>query len=181
MYSIRRVSECLPLCQNWVTPPPPPQVSVSPPLDQRGVEQHSLAGEGGPNSDDWKEGLALSILCGLHIQYTKSIRVSLPSSELGPPTPSPASEIMCPYLCPGGEPHSVARQDRRRWGDPIPTKGQKLWYLYYNPSTLCTVQQRGLNIEKVPCSFPPSSHRRQEIRVHYCTKSQSDVTKMGKL
>ncbi len=59
--SIHRVQEFLSLCQNWVTPPPPPQVSVSPHLDQRGVEQHSLAGEGGPNSDDWKEGLALSM------------------------------------------------------------------------------------------------------------------------
>jgi hypothetical protein len=70
--SIPRVQEFLSLCQNWVTPPPPPQVSVSPPLDQRGVEQHSLAGEGGPNSDDWKEGLALSILyCVdyIHIVY----------------------------------------------------------------------------------------------------------------
>ncbi len=34
---------------------PPPQASVAPPLDLRGGEQHSLAGEGvgGPKSGDW--------------------------------------------------------------------------------------------------------------------------------
>ncbi len=45
---------------------PPPQASVSPPLDPRGGgEQHSLKGEGvgGPNPDDfWIESLALCIL-----------------------------------------------------------------------------------------------------------------------
>ncbi len=41
-------------------------MSVSPPLDPKGGEQHSLAGEGGgPNSDDWIEGQALCILSGL--------------------------------------------------------------------------------------------------------------------
>ncbi len=42
-----------------------PQASVSPPLDPKGEEQHSLGGEGvgGPDSDDCKESLALCILC----------------------------------------------------------------------------------------------------------------------
>ncbi len=42
------------------------QASVSPPLDPKGRKQHFLAGEvvGGHNSDDWKESLALCILCG---------------------------------------------------------------------------------------------------------------------
>jgi hypothetical protein len=34
---------------------------------KREGEQHSLAGEGGPNSDDWIESLALCILCEPHI------------------------------------------------------------------------------------------------------------------
>ncbi len=46
-------------------PPTPSPASVCFPLwTQRGEEQHSLAGEGvgGPNSDDWKESLALCLL-----------------------------------------------------------------------------------------------------------------------
>ncbi len=40
---------------------PPPQPARVSPLDPKGEEQHSLAGEGmgGPNSDGWKESLAL--------------------------------------------------------------------------------------------------------------------------
>ncbi len=45
-------------------PPQPPQASVSPPLGPKGEgEQHSLAGEVGPNSDDWTESLALCMFC----------------------------------------------------------------------------------------------------------------------
>ncbi len=49
--------QCLSLRRNWVPTPPLPKASVSPPLE----EQHPLADEGvgGPNSDDWKESLAL--------------------------------------------------------------------------------------------------------------------------
>jgi hypothetical protein len=54
-------------------PTPSPLVSVSPPLDQKGEEQYSLAGEGvgGPNSDDWKESLALCIV------YTESVTINV--------------------------------------------------------------------------------------------------------
>jgi hypothetical protein len=37
------------------------------------LEQHSLAGEGGPNSDDWKESLALCLLCGLMASTGNSV------------------------------------------------------------------------------------------------------------
>jgi hypothetical protein len=58
---------CMPHRRNWFPPPPHPKVSVSPLGSKGGGEQHSLAGEGvgGPNSDDWIEGLALCILSGL--------------------------------------------------------------------------------------------------------------------
>ncbi len=55
-YCIHRVPEL-------GSPHPLPRKRVClPPWTQRGEEQHSLAGEG-PNSDDWKESLALWILC----------------------------------------------------------------------------------------------------------------------
>jgi hypothetical protein len=62
LYDTYRVPECLFLRPKWLPPPPHPQASVSPP------QQHSLAGEGagGANSDDWRECLALCILCGLN-------------------------------------------------------------------------------------------------------------------
>jgi hypothetical protein len=66
-YRIRRVPVCRSPRRNWVPPPPLPQASVLPPWTKGGRgEQHSLAGEGvgGPNSDDWLESVALSILCG---------------------------------------------------------------------------------------------------------------------
>jgi hypothetical protein len=43
------------------------------------------------------------------------------SSELGPPTPSPASECVSPQDPSWGETHSLA-------GERVPTVGQKLWY-----------------------------------------------------
>jgi hypothetical protein len=47
--------------RNWVPPPPPPQAGVSPLLDPGGGATLAC-GWGGPNSDDWKERLALCIL-----------------------------------------------------------------------------------------------------------------------
>ncbi len=46
--------------------PLPPQASVPPPLDSKGGEQHSLAGEGaeGLYSDDWTESLWVSTFLG---------------------------------------------------------------------------------------------------------------------
>ncbi len=60
------VPECMPHRRNWSPPPPHPDVSVFPPWIQRG-EPHSFAveGVGGPNADDWIEGLALCVLSGL--------------------------------------------------------------------------------------------------------------------
>ena len=59
--------ECMPHRRNWFPPPPHPDVSVSPSLDPKGGEPHSLAVEwvGGPNSDDWIEGPELCILYSL--------------------------------------------------------------------------------------------------------------------
>ncbi len=49
------------------TPPPKiPHLSVSFPRNQEG-DAHSPAGEGaggGPNSDDWRKGIVLCLLCG---------------------------------------------------------------------------------------------------------------------
>ncbi len=55
---------------------PPTQSSGSEfvsPLGSKGGKQHSLAveGVGGPNSDDWIEGLALCILSGLGGRVTR--------------------------------------------------------------------------------------------------------------
>ncbi len=48
-------------------PPTPSESECVSPLGSKGREQHSLGGEGvgGPNSDDWIEGLALCIISGL--------------------------------------------------------------------------------------------------------------------
>jgi hypothetical protein len=51
------------------SPFPLSRKQVYPPLGTKG-EQHSLAGEGagGTNSDNWKENLALCLLCADNIQ-----------------------------------------------------------------------------------------------------------------
>jgi hypothetical protein len=63
------VLECMPHGRNW-SPPPRPLILMwvcPPPWIQRGGETHSFAfeGVGGPNADDWIEGLALCVLSGL--------------------------------------------------------------------------------------------------------------------
>jgi hypothetical protein len=60
-----RVPECLSLRPNWLPPSPSSSSEVSTPLEPTGVT-HSLAGEaagGGTNADDWRESLALCLLC----------------------------------------------------------------------------------------------------------------------
>ncbi len=67
----------------WAPPPPLPQESEyplylpPPPLTKRGEGQHSLAGEGagGANSDDWRESLALCILCVLTAQGKTMVKI----------------------------------------------------------------------------------------------------------
>jgi hypothetical protein len=49
---IPREPQCLSPPPNWYSPPPLPHVS--------------LTGWGSPNSDDWRKGLALYLLCGLY-------------------------------------------------------------------------------------------------------------------
>ncbi len=51
----------------------PASECVPPPEPKGGGGQHSLAGEGtgGANSDDWRESLALCLLCELQYLVTK--------------------------------------------------------------------------------------------------------------
>jgi hypothetical protein len=51
-------------------------------------------------------------------------------------------------------------------------------YDWCDADSVC-VEQRGLNGKRGPHSFYPLSRGLQET--HYCTKSPSDVAKMGKL
>ncbi len=62
-------------------------------------------------------------------QSIQRARLSVKSSELGSPTPSPAREGCSPPFGSrgGGGAHSLAGER----GDPIPTKGQTLWYSMY--------------------------------------------------
>ncbi len=66
-------------------PPPHPDVSVSPPLDPKGGEPHSFAVEevGGPDADDWIEGLALCVLSGLSSRVKRKRPFTQRRPELG--------------------------------------------------------------------------------------------------
>jgi hypothetical protein len=55
--------------------------------------------------------------------------VSVPSSEFGPPTPSPASECVLP---PGSKGVSKTRLRVRGWADPIWTTGENAWHSVYS-------------------------------------------------
>jgi hypothetical protein len=73
----------------------------------------------------------------LKAQIIQSARLSVHSSELGPP--SPGRECCSfPLQVQGGRPTHLRE---RGVGDPIPKKGQTLWYfmfctlVYYNPFT----------------------------------------------
>ncbi len=61
-------------------------------------------------------------------QIIQSVRLSVQSSELGPPTYSPASKCCYPPLGPRGR-HTRLRGSG--FGDPIPMKGQTFWYSIY--------------------------------------------------
>jgi hypothetical protein len=58
----------------------------------------------------------------------QSARLSLRSSELAPPAPSPGSEC-CPPLFQGGGAHSLVGKGA---GEPVRTNGHTLWYSKYN-------------------------------------------------
>jgi hypothetical protein len=61
-YIIHRVPEYLSVPSSELGPPTPPsQASVSSPWNQRGGATLAC---GGPNLDDWRESLALCLLCG---------------------------------------------------------------------------------------------------------------------
>jgi hypothetical protein len=71
LYGVHKLPNCLSLRRNWVPPPLPPRECVSPPLDPKGEEQHSMRVREGPNSDDYKESLAFCILykCTVHCDW----------------------------------------------------------------------------------------------------------------
>jgi hypothetical protein len=58
-------------------------------------------------------------------KYTQSVRLSLQSSELGPPSPHPQASV-APPLVPGGGGNTRLRERGR--GKTIRTNGQTLWY-----------------------------------------------------
>ncbi len=93
---------------------PSPASECVPPLGPKlGGEQHSLAGEGvgGPNSDDWRESLALRILCA---------------------SPPPPKRVCLLSWTQRGKQHSLGGV---RLGDPIWTtghNGQKAWHSVYS-------------------------------------------------
>jgi hypothetical protein len=62
-FTISRVPQCLSHRPNWVRRPPLPQASVPPPEQKRGGGNTRLrgGGVGGPDSDDWRESLALCV------------------------------------------------------------------------------------------------------------------------
>ncbi len=78
----RRISQCLSPRPNWVHPPPIPQASVSSPPEPKVGEgrQHSPAGKGlgGPNSDDWRESLALYLVYSVPLSIDR--KYAVPSS-----------------------------------------------------------------------------------------------------
>jgi hypothetical protein len=84
---MHRVPECLSFRQNWV-PPLSPQASVAPPQDPsigRGGG-HSLTGEGGSNSNEGTETLALHGYYNPSASYTEGDDVVVlgPRSSLLP-------------------------------------------------------------------------------------------------
>ncbi len=61
------VPECMPYRRNSFPPTPSSGLEYVSPRGSKGGEPHSFAVEevGGPNADDWIEGLALCVLSGL--------------------------------------------------------------------------------------------------------------------
>jgi hypothetical protein len=81
-------------------------------------------------------------------QSIQSARLSFQSSELGFPHPITRKEVL---LLPqfGSKGGDTLAWGGRGWGNPIPTKGQTLWYSmyeYYNPSTVSTHHKASVSI-----------------------------------
>ncbi len=81
---IPRVPQCLSPRPNWDSPTPSPASDCASPRNQRGgVRGHTrlrVRGWGSPNSDDWRIGLALCLLCGLFLYFFVFVVVLLPHS-----------------------------------------------------------------------------------------------------
>ncbi len=71
------------------------------------------------------------------LQYTLSttVRLSL-RSNLVTPNPLTHKQVWSPPQDPSGGRHTRLRGRGWGWGDPIPTKGQKLWYSMYTITPL---------------------------------------------
>ncbi len=79
-YQITRV----PVPSSELAPPAPsPPSECVPPLEPRGGGQHSLAveGAGGANLDDWRESLALCLLCVWSHTYLLCMRMEIQSKK----------------------------------------------------------------------------------------------------
>jgi hypothetical protein len=75
---------------------------------------------------------------GILVNIVYSTRVSVPWSELGPTTTSPASECGSPQDLSEGETHSLAGEEVREPNSDERTDTLVL-YAYYNPSTLQSI------------------------------------------
>ncbi len=65
---IYRVPYCMSPRRNWDSPPPLSPASVPLPLEPKRGGGHTrlrVRGWGSPNADDWRNSLALCLLCGL--------------------------------------------------------------------------------------------------------------------
>jgi hypothetical protein len=73
----------------------------------------------------------------------QSVRLSVQSSELGPPPPHPEASVAPPPLSPMGETHSPCGGGG---GGTLRTAGQKVWCsVYYNPFTpLCYIKTKNM-------------------------------------
>ncbi len=60
--------------------------------------------------------------------------VSVPSSDLTPQPPPPQASVSLPLDPNGGGGINTCLRVRG-WGDPVPTKGQTLWYSVYSVPT----------------------------------------------
>ncbi len=73
----------------------------------------------------------------VQLQSRRSAKLFLRSSELGPPTSSPACESAPPLFGSGGGAYSLAREGPRGWESPKTDEGAYPVVLFIYISTLC--------------------------------------------
>ncbi len=80
--------------------------------------------------------------CREYTEYQALCRLSFSHPNWVPQLPNPQASVSPLLFGSKGETHSLAGKGM---GDPIPTKGQTLWYSMYNPSTGGCMGQQRLN------------------------------------